>query len=78
MPANHSVWLHYNEGLFPPRPEPGERDPEGAIEWCQPRLRFQSIVGGKLLAKGELDDYLLAVAAKECGNASHDECQEME
>ena len=36
------------------------------------------IVGGKLLAKGEFDDHLLGVAAKEGGNATHDKCQEME
>jgi len=36
------------------------------------------IVSGKLLAKGELDDDLLAVAAKEGQNTSHDECQEVE
>jgi len=78
MPSHHRVRLDDDEGFLPPRPEPGERHSEGAIEWSQPRLRFQSIVGGKLLAKSELDDYLLAVAAKKCGNASHDECREME
>ena len=31
-----------------------------------------------MLARGEFDDHLLAVAAEECGNASHSECQEME
>jgi hypothetical protein len=51
---------------------------EEAIEWGQPRLRLLLIVAGKLLPEGELDDHLLAVAAKESRNASHDECQEME
>jgi hypothetical protein len=67
-----------NEGLPPSRPETGERDPKCAIEWCQSRLRFPLIVDGKLLAKGELNERLLAVATEEGRNASHDECQEME
>ncbi|MCP5070201.1 MAG: hypothetical protein GY946_26840 [bacterium] len=54
------------------------RASECAIERLEPRLRFLLIVGGKLLAKGEFDDHLLAVAAKESRNASHDERQEME
>jgi hypothetical protein len=78
VPSHYGVWLHDDEGLLPPRPEPRERDPECAIEWLEPRLRFLLIVGGKLLAKGEFDDHLLAVAAKESRNASHDERQEME
>jgi hypothetical protein len=55
-----------------------ERDPKYAIEWCQPRLRSPLIVGGKLLAKGELDEHLLAVATEEGRNTSHDECQGIE
>ena len=78
MPSHHGVWLDDDPGLLPSRPERGECDPEGAIEWRQPRLRLLLIVSGKLLAKGELDDDLLAVAAKEGQNTSHDECQEVE
>ncbi len=36
------------------------------------------IVGGKLLAQGERDNHLLAVATEEGRDASHDECQEVE
>lgn len=78
VPSHHRVRLDDDEDLLPPRPDPGERDPECAIEWGEPRLLFLLIVGGKLLAKGKLDDRLLAVATKESWNASHDECKEME
>ena len=78
VPSHHRVRLDNDEGMLPPWPEPGERDPECAIERGQPGLRFHLIVGGKLLAKGEFDDDLLSVAAKESRNALHDERQEME
>jgi hypothetical protein len=39
MPANDRVGLHDNENFFPMRPEPEERDPEGAIKRHESGLR---------------------------------------
>jgi hypothetical protein len=80
MAVMASLWLRRKvmHRFCLPRPEPGERDPEGAIERRQSRLRFLLIVCGKLLAKGKLNDHLLTVAPKEGGSAWHDQFQVVE
>ncbi len=59
--------------MLPSRRESEEGNPEDAIERRDLGLGFLLAVGGKLLAEGQLDNHLLAVAAKESRSASHDE-----
>jgi hypothetical protein len=65
MPAHNRVRLDDDEDLLPARPEPGQRNPEGAIQRCEPRLRSRLGVRRELLAQGQLDDRLLIAASEE-------------
>jgi hypothetical protein len=65
MPTNHSARLDDDEGLFPARPEPGQRDPEGAVQRREPGLRSLLGVGRELLAQGKLDDRLRLAPSEE-------------
>ena len=40
-------------------PEPGEEDPEGAVQWREPRPRMAVNVDGQLLPKCQLYDGLV-------------------
>jgi hypothetical protein len=48
-------------------------NPEGAIERAESRSSALVGVGGELLAQDQLDDRLLALAAKKGGEDSNDE-----
>ena len=50
--------------LLPPWPEPGERNPERAIERREPGARPASSVDRELLSKGQLDHNLICVASE--------------
>ncbi len=75
VPANHSARLDDDKGVFPARPEPEERNPEGTIERCEFGLRSRLGVRCELLAQGKLDDRLL-VAASEEGESAAKKCRD--
>ena len=52
--------------------------PEDAIEWRYLGLGFLLAVCRELLAEGQLDNQLLAMAADEGRSATENECQEVE
>ena len=65
MPADYGVGLDDDQGLFPARPEPGQKDPENPIRRSDPWLGPSLGVGRKLLTQGEFDDRLLRSTSKE-------------
>ena len=69
VPADHGLGLDEDQYFLPARPEPVERDPEGAVKGCEPRRGSALGVGGELLAKGKLDDCLLPASSEEGQNA---------
>ena len=65
MPPHNGLGLNNAQDIFPPRPDTGEGDPEGAIDGCKSRSRTLHGIGRKLLAEGQLDDRLLTPASEE-------------
>jgi hypothetical protein len=64
VPTDHGVGLDDDQDLLPARTEPAERGPEGSVERSQPGLPLRLGVDGQLLAKGKLNDPLLAAPRK--------------
>jgi hypothetical protein len=71
VPSNYGLGLDDDEAGLPARPAAGEDDPEGPIERGEPGTRRLGCVGRELLAEGELDDRLLALAPEEGGDDSY-------
>ena len=65
LPAQDGVGRHDHEGRSPPRPHPGQADPEEPLAAAQLRPVRRSLVHGELLAQGEVLEGELAVAAAE-------------
>ena len=76
MPTDHRIRLDDGQDLFPSRPEPEQRNPEGAIKGRGPGSYLG--IGGELLAKGELDDRLLIAASEEGESTAKEHRREIE
>jgi hypothetical protein len=74
VPPDHSVWLDDDEGIFPLRPEPGQRNLKGAIQRREPGLRSRLGVRCELLAQSKFDDRLLIIASEE-GETTAKKCR---
>jgi len=77
VPANHRVWLDDHQGVSPARPEPEQRNPEGAVQRREPGLRSGLSVRCELLAQSKLDDRLL-ISTSEEGGAAAKKCRNEE
>ncbi len=64
MSAHDGLGLNDDEGLSPTRPDPGEGDPEGAIEWGVRGSGSLLGIGVELMAEGEFNDRLLAATSE--------------
>ena len=62
MPADDRLGLDDDQDGLPTRPQPGERDPEGAIEGREPRPPLLLDVDRELLPERELDERLVLPA----------------
>src|SRR5262249_42819949 len=60
----------------PMRPPPGESDPEGSVQWREPRARMTVNVDGQLLAECQLYDRLVLATSEKSDRAAHDRCDE--
>jgi len=78
MPTDHRVRLDNDQDLFPSRPEPEQRNPEGAIERRELGLRSRLGVGCELLPQGQFDDGLLIAASEEGENRAKEHHREIE
>jgi hypothetical protein len=65
LPPQDSVGRHDDEGLPPAGPDSGQPDPQEAISRAQLRPGHRSPVHGRLLAKGQVFQGELTVAADE-------------
>jgi hypothetical protein len=65
MPTDHRLRLDDHEDLFPTRPEPGQRNPEGTIERGELGLPLLLGIRRELLAEGHLHDRLVVSASEE-------------
>jgi len=59
-------------------PKPGEKDPEGSVEWREPGPRMAVNVDGQLLAKCQLHDGLVLASPEERNRATHHRSDESE
>ena len=78
MPTDHRVRLDDDQDLFPSRPEPEQRHPEGAIEGREPGIRSRLGVGCELLPPGQLNDGLLIAASEEGEHRTKEHSHEIE
>ena len=78
MPTDHRVRLDDDQDLFPSRPEPEQRHPEGAIEGRELGLRSRLGVGCELLPQGQFDDGLLIATSEEGENRAKEHRREIE
>jgi hypothetical protein len=76
LPSQDSVGRHDDERLPPAGPDSGQPGPPQAIGHAQLRPGHRSPVHGKLLAKGEVLQGELAVAAEEEGHETEQVEQE--
>jgi len=65
LPAQDGLGRHDHESRSPPRPQPGQADPEEPLAAAQLRPARRPLVHGELLAQGEVLEGELAVAAAE-------------
>jgi len=65
VPADDRLGLDDDQYFLPARPEPVQRDPEGAVKGCELGPESRLGVGGELLAQGKLDDRLLPATSEE-------------
>jgi hypothetical protein len=64
-PTQDGIGRHDHEGRSPPRPHPGQADPEEPLAAVQFRPAHRPLVHGELLAEGEVLESELPVAAVE-------------
>ena len=65
LPSQDGVGRHDDQSMPPVGPDSGERDPQQAVSWAQPRPGRHSLVDGELLAQGQVLKGELARAADE-------------
>ena len=76
MPAHHGFGTNDHEMILSAWPEPGERDPEGAIHGSQPRPRAFQGIRSKLLSQRQLYDRLLSMTSEEGEGAVEEQRRE--
>ena len=78
MPTNHRVRLDDDQDLFPSRPEPEQRHPEGAIDRRELGLPSRLDIRRELLPQGQFDDCLLIAASEEGEHRAKEHSHEIE
>ena len=67
MPADDGLGLDDEEGVFPARPEARHCHPQRAVDRGEVRARVLLRIDCQLLAKGQLDEHLVAPTPEEGG-----------
>jgi hypothetical protein len=70
VPADHGLGLDDDKDFLPAKPKLVKCDPEGAVQGGESRFGSPLGVGGKLLAKGQLDGRLLPATSEQGENTA--------